>query len=73
MRAPSFKGLRDDKLPDECVLERPRAVPKPSGDGAGSSRKKPGATKKPAATRKETTAVKKTTSSGSKRKAPTRR
>jgi bifunctional non-homologous end joining protein LigD len=24
MRAPSFKGLRDDKLPDECVLERPR-------------------------------------------------
>jgi DNA ligase D-like protein (predicted ligase)/DNA ligase D-like protein (predicted polymerase)/DNA ligase D-like protein (predicted 3'-phosphoesterase) len=26
MRAPSFKGLRDDKLPDECVLERPRAA-----------------------------------------------
>jgi bifunctional non-homologous end joining protein LigD len=24
MRAPSFKGLREDKLPDECVLERPR-------------------------------------------------
>ena len=24
MRGPSFKGLRDDKLPDECVLERPR-------------------------------------------------
>ncbi|MGA9162379.1 MAG: non-homologous end-joining DNA ligase [Actinomycetota bacterium] len=24
MRAPSFKGLRDDKVPDECVLERPR-------------------------------------------------
>jgi DNA ligase D-like protein (predicted ligase)/DNA ligase D-like protein (predicted polymerase)/DNA ligase D-like protein (predicted 3'-phosphoesterase) len=24
MRAPSFKGVRDDKLPDECVLERPR-------------------------------------------------
>jgi bifunctional non-homologous end joining protein LigD len=24
MRAPSFKGLRDDKTPDECVLERPR-------------------------------------------------
>jgi len=24
MRAPSFKGLRDDKSPDECVLERPR-------------------------------------------------
>ncbi|HET9309843.1 MAG TPA: non-homologous end-joining DNA ligase, partial [Actinomycetota bacterium] len=24
MRAPSFKGLRDDKLPEECVLERPR-------------------------------------------------
>jgi bifunctional non-homologous end joining protein LigD len=23
MRAPSFKGLRPDKLPDECVLERP--------------------------------------------------
>ena len=24
MRAPSFKGLRSDKTPDECVLERPR-------------------------------------------------
>ena len=24
MRAPSFKGLRDDKAPDECVLERPQ-------------------------------------------------
>ena len=23
MRAPSFKGLREDKAPDECVLERP--------------------------------------------------
>jgi bifunctional non-homologous end joining protein LigD len=23
MRAPSFKGLRDDKVPEECVLERP--------------------------------------------------
>jgi bifunctional non-homologous end joining protein LigD len=25
MRAPSFKGLRPDKTPDECVLERPRS------------------------------------------------
>jgi len=24
MRAPSFKGLREDKLPEDCVLERPR-------------------------------------------------
>jgi bifunctional non-homologous end joining protein LigD len=24
MRAPSFKGLRDDKLPEDCILERPR-------------------------------------------------
>jgi bifunctional non-homologous end joining protein LigD len=24
MRAPSFKGLREDKAPDECVLEVPR-------------------------------------------------
>jgi bifunctional non-homologous end joining protein LigD len=24
MRAPSFKGLRDDKTPEECVLELPR-------------------------------------------------
>ena len=24
MRAPSFKGLRPDKSPDQCVLERPR-------------------------------------------------
>jgi ATP-dependent DNA ligase len=23
MRAPSFKGMRPDKLPDECVLETP--------------------------------------------------
>ena len=23
MRAPSFKGLRDDKPPEDCVLERP--------------------------------------------------
>jgi ATP-dependent DNA ligase len=23
MRAPVFKGLRPDKTPDECVLERP--------------------------------------------------
>ena len=26
MRAPSFKGLRDDKSPEECVLERPAGV-----------------------------------------------
>jgi bifunctional non-homologous end joining protein LigD len=26
MRAPSFKGMRDDKLPDECVLERPKVA-----------------------------------------------
>jgi bifunctional non-homologous end joining protein LigD len=25
MRAPSFKGLRDDKAPEDCVLERPVA------------------------------------------------
>jgi DNA ligase D-like protein (predicted ligase)/DNA ligase D-like protein (predicted polymerase)/DNA ligase D-like protein (predicted 3'-phosphoesterase) len=24
MRAPSFKGLREDKAPEDCVLERPR-------------------------------------------------
>jgi bifunctional non-homologous end joining protein LigD len=24
MRAPSFKGLREDKTPEDCVLERPR-------------------------------------------------
>jgi hypothetical protein len=24
MRAPSFKGLRDDKTPEESVLELPR-------------------------------------------------
>ena len=27
LRAPSFKGLRPDKTPDECVLERPRRAP----------------------------------------------
>jgi ATP-dependent DNA ligase len=27
MRAPSFKGMRPDKLPDECVLELPRRDP----------------------------------------------
>ncbi|MGZ8603288.1 MAG: non-homologous end-joining DNA ligase [Actinomycetota bacterium] len=26
MRAPSFKGLREDKLPEDCILERPRTV-----------------------------------------------
>ncbi|HEX7464363.1 MAG TPA: non-homologous end-joining DNA ligase [Actinomycetota bacterium] len=26
MRAPSFKGLRDDKAPEECMLERPVAA-----------------------------------------------
>jgi len=26
MRAPSFKGLRPDKTPDECVLERPQGA-----------------------------------------------
>ena len=30
MRAPSFKGLRPDKTPDECVLERPRRAQKGS-------------------------------------------
>ena len=24
MRAPSFKGLREDKVPEDCVLERPK-------------------------------------------------
>ena len=27
LRAPSYKGLRPDKTPDECVLERPRRAP----------------------------------------------
>jgi bifunctional non-homologous end joining protein LigD len=27
MRAPSFKGLRDDKTPEECVLELPKTAP----------------------------------------------
>jgi bifunctional non-homologous end joining protein LigD len=26
MRAPSFKGLREDKLPEDCVLERPKSA-----------------------------------------------
>jgi len=30
MRAPSFKGLRPDKTPDECVLERPVRTTKPT-------------------------------------------
>ncbi|MGZ5350886.1 MAG: non-homologous end-joining DNA ligase [Actinomycetota bacterium] len=30
MRAPSFKGPRPDKTPDECVLERPRRAQKGS-------------------------------------------
>jgi bifunctional non-homologous end joining protein LigD len=64
MRAPSFKGLRDDKLPDECVLERPRSAPRTSGDG-GSTKKKP-------TDRKKTTAARKATASAPK-KAPTRR
>jgi bifunctional non-homologous end joining protein LigD len=35
MRAPSFKGLRSDKTPEECVLELPKA--------ASSSKASPGA------------------------------
>jgi ATP-dependent DNA ligase len=32
MRAPVFKGLRPDKTPDECVLERPMtAAPRQKG------------------------------------------
>jgi hypothetical protein len=27
MRAPTFKGMRPDKLPDECVLEPPVGTP----------------------------------------------
>ena len=72
MRAPSFKGLRDDKLPDECLLERPRSVPKTAGDGA-SPRKKATAAKKPAAKKKATVAKKNTTASATTKKAPTRR
>jgi bifunctional non-homologous end joining protein LigD len=30
LRAPSFKGLRPDKLPEDCILERP------AGDGDGT-------------------------------------
>ncbi len=26
MRAPSFKGLREDKTPEECILERPKTA-----------------------------------------------
>jgi len=26
MRAPSFKGVREDKLPEDCVLERPKSA-----------------------------------------------
>ena len=26
MRAPSFKGLREDKAPEDCVLERPAMI-----------------------------------------------
>jgi bifunctional non-homologous end joining protein LigD len=29
MRAPSFKGLRDDKTPEECVLETPKTARSP--------------------------------------------
>jgi bifunctional non-homologous end joining protein LigD len=35
MRAPSFKGLRTDKTPDECVLEPPAKPPGRSKRGAG--------------------------------------
>ena len=26
MRAPVFKAMRDDKLPEDCILERPVAA-----------------------------------------------
>jgi DNA ligase D-like protein (predicted ligase)/DNA ligase D-like protein (predicted polymerase)/DNA ligase D-like protein (predicted 3'-phosphoesterase) len=35
MRAPSFKGLREDKAPEECVLERP---PRESASRSGARR-----------------------------------
>jgi bifunctional non-homologous end joining protein LigD len=44
LRAPSFKGLRTDKAPDDCILERPkRKAPAKSGarakTGAGRARR----------------------------------
>jgi len=27
LRAPSYKGLRTDKLPEDCILERPKRKP----------------------------------------------
>lgn len=38
MRAPSFKGLREDKVPEDCVLERPR---RPGAEPAVRPRRAP--------------------------------
>ena len=38
LRAPVFKGLRPDKAPEDCVLERPAAVEIASIEGASAKR-----------------------------------
>jgi hypothetical protein len=50
MRAPSFKGLRDDKTPEECVLELAGAAPpeRPASSAKQSPPKEAPATKSPA-------------------------
>jgi bifunctional non-homologous end joining protein LigD len=70
MRAPSFKGIRIDKLPEDAVME-PQAVGTIAEDGeegeeeAEAPKARP-ATKKPAAARKTSTAAKKTSTAAKK-------
>jgi len=59
LRAPSFKRLRSDKLPDDAVLEpaaktegRPAAAKKPPAKRPAKATSKPAATRKPATTKK---------------------
>ncbi len=37
LRAPSFKGMRTDKLPNDCVLEQPLSILAPDGEGEGQA------------------------------------
>jgi bifunctional non-homologous end joining protein LigD len=37
MRAPSFKGLREDKAPEDCILERPRRA-RPAAERSAAKR-----------------------------------
>ena len=68
LRAPSFKGLRQDKLPADCVLERPHG-----GDGGSGSKRATARADGGSARKKPSSTAKKTASPKPKKRAPSRR